>query len=121
MTYIVSTEVVNPYGICLGEDQEFNGEDYGPYVTYRAAFHAGLRFKAIEFWTYHGTHAPSGAEQGTHIFRVDIDTLIKDYVRQTYNLSNDIEIDIELGLGWSAYTRGDSKELNKLFPRNLKH
>ena len=95
MTYIVSTDVVNPAGICL----EFSGgEDYTPYVFRKNSYPDDIW---IAFTSYHGTNGSDGNAYWVHNFRVDIEDLVKDHIRRVYNLSDDIEITAGFdGLSW---------------------
>ena len=87
MTYVVSTDIVNPAGICLGE--EFAGEDYIPYVTARTWETSNL----LNFRTYLGTYfEDSNREDYTHSISITTTDLVGDYIRRVYNLSDDIEV-----------------------------
>ena len=98
MTYIVSTEIMNPLGICLGEEFN-NGEDYIPYVN----GYASRNGRCINFYTYHGTYI-NGGESYTHYFCFDIFDLIRDYIRRVYNLSDDIEINPSFDFqSWNSF------------------
>ena len=88
MTYAVSTEIINPFGICLGE---VDAPDYAPYATIhmsaqtnRAAFHTGL-----------GTYI-NGSAGSTHFVTLDVGTMIEDYIRRVYELSDDVVLDVTL-------------------------
>ena len=92
MTWIVSTEVINPFGIRLGE---LNPEDYKPYVrTFTSS-----ALMTVEFETYHGTNV-GGRERHTYWIRIVLEDIIRDYIRRVYNLSYDTEITQRFGLDW---------------------
>ena len=96
MSYVVSTEVINPYGVCLGE--ELNGEDYTPHARLTTFF----RSASFRYRFYLGTYDIDGNEYWTHSFRLHMDDLIKDYVRRVYNVPDDIVIDVDFDA--SAWT-----------------
>ena len=112
MSYVANTEVINPFGICLGE--ELNGEDYAPFVT-RNVLNGRSGNAGVLFRTYHGTNNQSGNEQYTHNFFIDIENLIEDYIRRIYNVSNDVELTILIvSFGGGSFYR-DSKTLQRTF------
>ena len=105
MTYIVSTDVVNPAGICL----EFSGgEDYTPYVSRITSRSSDDRLW-VGFTSYHGTNASDGNAYWVHNFTVRIEDLVKDHIRRAYNLSDDIEIVAEFDS--SAWRRSSITEV----------
>ena len=95
MSYVVSTEVINPYGVCLGEG--LNGEDYTPHARLTTfAFSESFRYRF-----YLGTYDTNGDDYWTHSFRLYMDDLIEDYVRRVYNVPDDIAIAVNLeGRAW---------------------
>ena len=112
MSYVANTEVINPFGICLGE--ELDGEDYAPFVS-RNVLSGRSGNAGVLFRTYNGTNNQSGNEQWTHSFWIDIENLIEDYIRRVYNVSDDVEpaiFIISFGAGSFART---SKTLQRTF------
>ena len=102
MTWIVDTKIINGYGICLGE--ELIGEDYKPYVDTDFTF-SGPDEGTIYFRTYQGTGAANylGRRPYTHQFGIDLFTLVRNYIRQVYNLSDDTEINLDYGDVWGSF------------------
>ena len=102
MTWIVSTEVINPFGIRLGE---LNAEDYKPYVRTSTSNYRDM----IEFETYHGTNI-GGRQRYTYWIRIVLESIIRDYIRQVYNLPSDTEIEQYLSTDWVAIYHDDSND-----------
>ena len=85
MTWIVSTDVINPAGVCL----EFNGEDYTPYLR-RQVYDFDTSFN---FFAYLGNFAEGGdSEFYTHHIAISMKDLVINYIRRVYNLPDDIEV-----------------------------
>ena len=94
MSYTVSTEIINPWGICVGE---LNPEDYNPYATWRLSHNSGSGQHAavFSFESYHGTYRYPQyqiTDDYMHRFTVSLRRLILDYVRRVYNVPDDIDI-----------------------------
>ena len=102
MTWIVSTEIINGAGICLGE--ELIGEDYTPFVRASlGATSSGSGTGYIVFDSYQGNYNPSGRSYYTHRYSFDLINLLEDYIRRVYNLSDDIELDIDYEWVWGSF------------------
>ena len=115
MTYTVNTEVINPYGICLGD--ELPQQPRTPY-----AGTSGISIpNVVQFSVYNGVLYGNPEIPGSsnwrmtliHRWSFHIGDLVKDYIRRVYNLSDDIEIDVLLGNGLlipgSRHTRIDQQ------------
>ena len=85
MTWIVSTDIVNPAGICL----EFNGEDYTPYLRQQV-----YDFEtSFNFFAYLGNYAEEGTNEFySHHIIISMEDLVIAYIRRVYNLPDDIRI-----------------------------
>ena len=88
MTYVVDVEVINPFGICLGEDlPKDNYTPYGRFVT------NGRELGNYVFWSYTGGFPPRYVSHPAHEWLVDrstpsTDTIITDYFFQAYDISD---------------------------------
>ena len=100
MSWIVSTEVINPFGICLGE--ELNAEDYNPYTSVYRLRHFHNPAGEVGFQTYLGNDDQSGNRHYTHKFSINMFNLAEDYIRRVYNLSDDTEIDTTFISAWNT-------------------
>ena len=113
MTYIVDTEVINPYGICLGED--LPRENYTPYTQVYAGRQNFVVWITSLLGTYEFYDNDRRAQQYYQI-TIDMADVITDYIRQAYNLSDDVTInadgyyDIDAGDGdpWREFSNGDT-------------
>ena len=77
MTWIVSTEIINGAGICLGE--ELIGEDYTPYVrTDLGTTPIGNSNGGIVFESYQGNYDQSSRGYYTHQFGINLFNLVED-------------------------------------------
>ena len=84
--WIVDVEIINPYGICLGED--LPKDDQQPFASWsRSRYEADVSFTS---WQDHRN--PANFVIGTHVWRIRLGDIIANYVRQAYNLSDDTEI-----------------------------
>ena len=94
MSYILNQEVINPYGICLGED--LPREHYNPYVS---ATHSSTlsrtTFAAYQGLEPHHSSIPDRAP--TFLWSIFYREVVENYVRRVYNLSDDIEISSSFG------------------------
>ena len=93
MTYVVDTEVINPYGICLGEG--LSRENYTPYVDY------SIYYTLLIFQSYQGSFNPldisnPNSHSWESSWRFSLATGSGDYIRQAHNLSSDTRINVEL-------------------------
>ena len=78
MSYAVITKTINPYGICLEE-----GEDGARY------WHAS---GTHDFDTSRFIFRASNIDYAQHLFSIEVEDLVSDYIRRIYNLSDDITI-----------------------------
>ena len=114
MSYVVSTEVINGAGICLGE--ELIGEDYTPYVhTDLGRTPIGNSNGGIIFNSYQGNYDQTSRGYYTHQFGIHLFNLVEDYIRRVYNLSDDIEITIRFGYAWGSIYDGRNLGTQRTF------
>ena len=117
MSYVVSTEVVNPFGLCLGEG--WGGEDYAPFAEYKLGYN--FTFDGSEdrrvwyerlyesgfYFNYHYGENDgisidlTGRPAPAYSLRVDVGSLIEDYVRRVYNLPDDTFITTYVTFEWA--------------------
>ena len=76
MTWIVSTEVINPWGFCVEE----------PTFVYNEKLNFEFRATGID---------PITGDIRGHRLQIDIDTLIGDYVRRVYNLPDNKGVSVD--------------------------
>ena len=76
MTYVVNTEVINPWGFCKEE----------PTFIYSEKFNFEWRVNGID---------PITGDIRGHRLQIDIDTLIGDYVRRVYNLPDNTGVSVD--------------------------
>ena len=88
MTWIVDTEIINPWGLCLGENVP--NTNYKPYAT------VNFNSATSGISSYQGLRDTSSRPVQTHSLGLNFQWLISDYVRRTYDLA---ETDL-------AHTRG---------------
>ena len=96
MSYAVHVEVINPYGICLGD--ELTRVRFNPF----ASLSINLYDYTFLFRNFQGI-ANYSDMLWSHIWRMDIDTLITDYFTQTYNIT-----DTRRSFRWSSVFRSVS-------------
>ena len=75
MTWIVSTEVINPWGFCVEEPIYIYGEKFG----------FDWRVDVID---------PITGNRQNHRLYIDIDKPVSDYIRRVYNLPDDTGVDV---------------------------
>ena len=84
MSWIVSTEVINPYGICLGED--LPQENYTPYVDPWAREGRWIHDEPyIEFSSYQGLTHPDDEHFRTYYWRFYPGNVLRSYIRRVYD------------------------------------
>ena len=98
MTWVVDTEVINPYGICLGEG--LPREDYRPYVDIAGTVTGRIRDDSLYFESFQGLTNSRGDPVATYVWRLPLKRLGEDYFRREYNLSDDIELDVDVRRPW---------------------
>ena len=105
MTYLVDTQVINPFGICLGED--LPTEHYKPRVSVSRSTY----LPQWGFRSYPGEVGSSGAGINTYTWIITFEDIVIDYVRRVYNLSDDTEIEVRFDT--TSWTHNGN--LNRLF------
>ena len=91
MTYIVDTEVINPYGICLGEG--LPRESYTPY-GYITTNRSDTAFFVRSYQDL--TYSSSTTPLYTWEWAIRLEDIVGDYIRRVYDLSDDTAIGTSL-------------------------
>ena len=100
MTWIVSSQIENPYGICLSADNGYEEIDYKPYTQF---WDYGLGELWIEVVPGVGSYPRARYE-----LRVNFVDQCRDYIRRTYNLPDDTNVSIydsPIGNGLNRYNQ----------------
>ena len=93
MSFLLHQEIINPYGICLGEG--LAGEDgFNPYTRLHVTtIQIGNGVPRIRF----RFESLRGYGDATHRWDFYLEDFVIDYTRQVYNLSSDVELSVSPG------------------------
>ena len=105
MSYAVHVEVINPYGICLGD--ELTRVRFNPF----ASLSINLYDHTFLFRNYQGIGNLYDF-YWSHFWRMDIDTLITDYFTQTYNITDTRRSFLWSSVFRSVSTRSENHQRN---------
>ena len=101
VSHTVITETINPFGMCLGEELP-PAEDYDPYATAQI-ISAGAYF---DFRSYLGNLNEHGQTRADHRFVVRVREILQAYVRRTYNIPDDVNLNQGSNSGAGIYSSG---------------
>ena len=90
MTWVVSSLVENPWGICLNAETNFSSVDYKPFVDFRVNNGGG----GISVRVYSGTNDYAGLGSWDRKLDVSYVSVAQDYIRRTYNLPDDHYVEV---------------------------
>ena len=110
MTWIVSSLIENPIGLCLNADTGWESIDYKPYFRF---VHV-KRYNYMDFTIYPGVYR-NGHDHISprYTLLISFQDAMRDYIRRTYSLPEDTEVGVTMpGSNVVEDRRGEDREFD---------
>ena len=109
MTWIVSSVIENPVGLCLDADNGYEAIDYKPYVRFLdERTNRGM----ISFNIYPGIEAENGARSWRYRISISLWNIARNYIRRTYDLPEDTFVGINFPGYQDSSFQGQDREFD---------